>query len=175
MLHDSSRPDAATSGAADGDESAMVRVRPAVPGDAQEVADLFWQIRLECVPAIPMIVPPRDTVMPFIRDHMMAAPSEVHVAVTPGHTSGDIVGFLAISPGHLDHLYLRAAWTGGGLGSRLVDLAKTLHPKGLELWAFQSNARAIAFYARHGFVDVEWTDGDNMEGAPDVRMVWSPA
>ena len=32
--------------------------------------------------------------------------------------------------------------------------------------------RGLRFYERHGFTAVEWTDGDNEEGEPDVRMVW---
>jgi ribosomal protein S18 acetylase RimI-like enzyme len=55
----------------------------------------------------------------------------------------------------------------------LVDLAKDLRPGGLALWTFQSNVRAQAFYARHGFVEVRRTDGAaNEEKTPDVRMVW---
>ena len=61
-----------------------------------------------------------------------------------------------------------------GLGARLVEVAKERFPAGLQLWAFQSNAGALRFYERHGFTAVEWTDGDNEEGEPDVRMVWRP-
>ena len=45
----------------------------------------------------------------------------------------------------------------------------------MQLWAFQSNTGALRFYERHGFVAVEETDGDNEEGAPDLRMRWTPA
>jgi chorismate mutase len=38
---------------------------------------------------------------------------------------------------------------------------------------FESNPRARAFYARHGFVEVGRGDGsENEEGAPDVEMAW---
>ena len=39
---------------------------------------------------------------------------------------------------------------------------------------FQKNEGARRFYERHGFTAVEWTDGDNEEGAPDVRYRWTP-
>ena len=63
--------------------------------------------------------------------------------------------------------------TGRGIGSALLDHAKARRPDGLDLWAFQSNTGARRFYERHGFVAVAETDGDNEEGAPDVRYRWS--
>ena len=42
----------------------------------------------------------------------------------------------------------------------------------LQLWTFQVNDRARAFYARHGFREVELTDGaTNEEHEPDVRLL----
>ena len=62
-----------------------------------------------------------------------------------------------------------STWTlngpGRGLGSRLVNLAKELHPNGLDLWTFQSNVGARHFYERHGFAALETTDGANEQGA----------
>jgi len=44
----------------------------------------------------------------------------------------------------------------------------------LELWVFQRNERARAFYRRHGFVLVEETDGaGNEERTPDARYAWA--
>ena len=62
--------------------------------------------------------------------------------------------------------------TGPGLGTRLLDRAKAERPDGLDLWTFQANTGARRFYERHGFVEVARTDGDNEEGAPDVRLAW---
>ncbi|GAA1779932.1 GNAT family N-acetyltransferase [Nostocoides veronense] len=143
-------------------------VRPATTDDAPALAELFWQIRQECVPQIPMIVHPRDTVEPFLRGQIETATTWV------AQVGGDLIGFLVLSePDHLDHLYLRREHTGSGLGSCLLELAKDTLPGGLQLWAFQANVSAIRFYERHGFTQVAWTDGDNDEGAPDVLMVWS--
>jgi uncharacterized glyoxalase superfamily protein PhnB len=75
----------------------------------------------------------------------------------------------------IDHLYVDPDSTGRGVGSQLVAVAKTLRPSGVHLWTFESNTRARRFYERHGFVAVERTDGDNEEGAPDVRYQWSTA
>lgn len=139
--------------------------------DAAPIADLFWRVRQQCAPAIPPIAYPRDTVEPYVRDTMLTS-GEVWVAEDP---AGGLVGFLALSePDHLDHLYLDAPATGAGLGARFVALARERLPRGLQLWAFQSNVDAIRFYEREGFRQVQWTEGDNAEGAPDVRMVWTP-
>jgi ribosomal protein S18 acetylase RimI-like enzyme len=60
-----------------------------------------------------------------------------------------------------------------GLGSRLVELAKSRSPEGLQLWTFVSNVAAQRFYQRHGFVVAETTDGwGNEEKEPDMRLVW---
>ena len=143
-------------------------IRRAVPDDAVELAELFWRVREQSVPAIPMIAHPRETVLPFVRE-VLLPDFEVWVAVAERR----LVGFLALmAPDHLGHLYLERAHTGHGLGSRLVELAKERFPGGLRLWAFESNEAAVRFYERHGFVAVDRTDGDNEERAPDVLMVW---
>lgn len=92
---------------------------------------------------------------------------------------GEVAGFLSLdSPAPegrsmLDHLYLAPPWRGRGVGDRLITLAKAERPHGLELWTFQANFAARRFYARHGFVEVESTDGSgNDEREPDVRLVW---
>ena len=53
------------------------------------------------------------------------------------------MGFVAIGATRIDHLYLRPAWTGRGIGRRLLELAKYRRPGGLDLWAFQANVANI--------------------------------
>jgi GNAT superfamily N-acetyltransferase len=93
--------------------------------------------------------------------------------VTVAEINGMVVGFSAVKDGWLDHLYVDPERQGGGIGAALVHRAMVEHPAGLSLWAFEANLRAIAFYARAGFVEVCRTDGSgNEEGQPDVQMVW---
>jgi GNAT superfamily N-acetyltransferase len=88
---------------------------------------------------------------------------------------GTLVGVLALSDGRLEQLYLAPDWRDRGLGDRFVALAKERQPRGLQLWTFQVNEPARRFYARHGFVEVERTDGSgNEEREPDVRLAWEP-
>ena len=66
---------------------------------------------------------------------------------------------------------LYAATPGQGVGKALLDHAKAGRG-GLDLWTFQANEAARRFYAREGFREVEFTQGDNEEGLPDVRLRW---
>ena len=69
----------------------------------------------------------------------------------------------------LDQLYVEPGRTGGGIGGALMAVAKRERPSGLRLWTFVSNTGAQRFYERHGFHEVERTDGaGNEEGAPDI-------
>lgn len=88
---------------------------------------------------------------------------------------GRVVGFMSLTDDMLEQLYIRPEWTGRGTGGRLVALAKTLRPDGLDLYTFQVNAGARRFYERHAFVAVAFGDGSaNEERQPDVRYRWTP-
>ncbi|MFJ9371427.1 GNAT family N-acetyltransferase [Nocardia sp. NPDC101769] len=87
----------------------------------------------------------------------------------------DIRGFLVLEADEVEQLYLEPTWRGSGLGDQLIGLAKELRPNGLGLWTFQVNGSARRFYQRHGFVEIDRTDGRrNEEGEPDVRYAWRP-
>lgn len=112
-----------------------------------------------------------DEVRGWIRDRLIPT-YETWVA----DEDGSVVALMALTPGHLDQLYVAPDRLGGGIGRRLVALAKERSPSGLSLWTFQVNARARRFYERNGFVAVESTDGSgNQERQPDVRYEWAPA
>ena len=51
---------------------------------------------------------------------------------------------MVLDDGWIDQLYVDPAWTGMGLGSRLVELAKSRSPEGLQLWTFASKHRRAA-------------------------------
>lgn len=145
-----------------------VEVRRAGPADARPAADVYIRSRRAAVPAIPPSVHDDDDV----HDHfatVVLPGREVWVLETEG---AGIIGLLVLHDRWVDHLYLEPGWTGQGHGTRLLDLAKRERPDGLDLWAFQSNSGARRFYERHGFTAVAMTEGDNEEGAPDVRYRW---
>jgi len=84
-------------------------------------------------------------------------------------------GFMARDGEMIHALYLAPRLRGKGWGKRLLAVAKGRSER-LELWSFQSNLGARAFYEREGFSEVEMTDGaGNDEKVPDVRLIWQRA
>lgn len=147
-----------------------VRVRRAVAGESDAVAALLNRVRHQNIGSLPPPVHPFDDVQRWMRD-LVIPDLDVWLA----EVDDEAVGLMVLRrPDWLEHLYVDANFTGSGIGSRLVDVAKGAMPERIQLWTFQSNAGGRRFYERHSFTAVQWTNGDNEEGAPDVRYVWSP-
>ncbi|MGJ8627566.1 MAG: GNAT family N-acetyltransferase [Sulfitobacter sp.] len=92
--------------------------------------------------------------------------------VTIAERDGAIVGFIAFDGAEIAALYVTARQRGRGVGKALLDHVCAKVPC-VNLWTFQANARAIAFYNRHGFIEVTRTDGATTdEKLPDVRLEW---
>lgn len=85
----------------------------------------------------------------------------------------DLVGIIAFRDGWIDQLYILPSAQGRGIGTALLDIAKSRFPR-VSLWTFQRNSNARRFYERHGFALVRETDGSgNEEKEPDVLYAWS--
>jgi putative acetyltransferase len=93
-----------------------------------------------------------------------------------GEMAGKIDGYLSLKPeGMIAAIYLAKEARGQGLGSKLIDAAKALHPEGLELGVLEPNINAKRFYEREGFVEVpEGRVTDTDEGVPELLMRWVP-
>jgi GNAT superfamily N-acetyltransferase len=84
-------------------------------------------------------------------------------------------GFIGLREDLVTHLYVEPSAQNRGIGTALLDHAKSLRPDRLELWVFQKNDGARRFYERHGFRLVRLTHGaDNMEKEPDALYEWRP-
>jgi len=95
--------------------------------------------------------------------------------VTVAERSDEVTGFLARDGDDIHALYIDPTARGQGVGSRLLADAMD-HEERLTLWTFQANTRAQNFYERHGFAEIERTDGArNDEGLPDIRYQWERA
>lgn len=146
----------------------MPKLRHATPHDAEAIASLFRTVRVSSLPFLPDVHTPAED-LTFFRDTVLAR-TTVMVAETEG-----IVAFVAWRPGWVDHLYVHPEHARRGLGTRLLAHALDGQHR-IELWAFQRNHAALAFYRRHGFAVAEATDGSgNEEKEPDVRLVWERA
>jgi len=77
---------------------------------------------------------------------------------------------MLIDGDNLDHLYVPPGWQRRGIGLSLLTKAEALSPQRLELWTFQRNANARAFYEAYGFRAVAYTDGRNEENEPAIRV-----
>jgi len=145
-------------------------IRRAVDSDASTVADVWLRSFAAALPNVHG-AHTDEQVRGWFRDTVVPT-RETWVATV----ADSVVGMMVLDDGELDQLYLDPPWRGQGIGDRLVELAKQRCPTGLALWTFQVNTSAQRFYGRHGFVEVERTDGHgNEEHEPDVRLVWRPA
>jgi ribosomal protein S18 acetylase RimI-like enzyme len=144
----------------------------ASPDDAPAICEVFLRARAEMT-YLPRLHTDEET-HSFFRD-VVVRTAEIWVA----DDGGRVVGFVAVAPAFVDHLYVSPELQNLGVGSALLERAKARRPGGLELWVFQKNEAARRFYERHGFEVVERTDGTapggNEEREPDVRYAWRPS
>lgn len=146
-----------------------LRVRPATAEDAEAVADLYGAARAAAVPMMPPGMHTHDEDRAFFAAQLARPTHEGWLA----EQGEELVGFALLDAVWLDHLFIRPDRTGQGVGTVLLDLVKSIRPHGFSLWVFETNTGARRFYARHGLVELEHTDGSgNEERAPDLRMAW---
>ena len=87
--------------------------------------------------------------------------------------SGVLVGFVTIDPksAYLDQIVVAPEMWGGDVAGALLDEAKRLSPRRIELLVNKDNARAIRFYEKHGF-EYAGEDKNPISGRPVNRMAW---
>jgi len=95
--------------------------------------------------------------------------------VVVAEQDGTLAGFITVDPNtlYLDQVVVAPEAWGSGLGGALVDEAKRLSPRGLDLMVNKDNARAIRFYEKHGFAYAG--EGANpISGIAVNKMGWRP-
>lgn len=150
-------------------------IRPAEAADAPALAGVHLAARRAA--PMPEAVHPAVEVEAHLRGVIERAggPDATghEVWVAQRGAQARVLGYLRLSPGWLDDLYVHPVAARTGVGTALLELARASRPEGFCLWVFESNLPARAFYARHGLVELERTDGsENEEQAPDIRVVW---
>jgi putative acetyltransferase len=99
----------------------------------------------------------------------------VMARIAVAEANGNLLGFVTVDPVSfdLDQMVVAPEAWGIGVAAALMAEAKRISPRGLELYVNTDNARAIAFYTKHGFVisgeALNWRSG-----APVHRMSWRP-
>jgi putative acetyltransferase len=96
-------------------------------------------------------------------------------AVVVAEDEGSMVGFVTVDAKtrYLDQLVVAPEQWRSGVGTALIDEAKRLSPRGLDLDVNTDNARAISFYRRQGFL-VTGSGTNPISGNPVHRMSWRP-
>lgn len=141
-------------------------LRPAGERDRDAVADIHLAARRRA--AMPPGVHTDDEVRQWLSTRLQSD-DEVWLA----EADGDPAGYARFTEIWLDDLYVTPRHAGQGVGSALLDLVKARRTDGFCLWVFEMNTPARAFYARHGLVELERTDGlANEEKSPDIKLAW---
>ncbi len=83
---------------------------------------------------------------------------------------GEVLGFIALVGDVLAAIFVAPSAQGGGIGSALIEQAKTVRER-LELTVYSANAASVAFYRRHGFAVIS-EQLDPHTGHPELAMAW---
>jgi GNAT superfamily N-acetyltransferase len=151
-------------------DRSRLRLKTAAAGDAARLARIHTTARAAAMPWLPVLHSLEET------ESWIASVVLPQQDVWLAAVDDEVVGFVALSTGWVEQLYIDPAAWRAGLGSALLDLAKQPQPSGFQLWTFQQNGMARNFYRKHGLVEIRLTDGhENEEKQPDVLLEWSPA
>lgn len=143
-----------------------IELRPARADDVDAVCAVFHAARAAGIAFLPVVHTAQEDRRYF---EGLIADGHVTVALDDGRSAG----FIALGDKRVEQLYVDPAHWRRGIGTRLLRHAQAARPRGLDLWVFQRNLGAIAFYEHHGFLTAETTDGEgNDEREPDALMVW---
>jgi len=83
-----------------------------------------------------------------------------------------VAAFLAMENDFIDQLYIHPDFWCQGIGTKLIEFAKTQSPDHLWLYTLQANVNAMAFYEKNGFVVEKFGVSPPPENAPDVEYHW---
>jgi len=108
----------------------------------------------------------------YFLNEVLAKENTIYLAIPDG--SDDVVGLMATNGAFLSQLYIHTDFQRRGIGSRLLDLAKNLSSGKLQLYTFEINLGAQAFYENHGF-KIIGRGSDNEEQLPDSLYEWRDA
>jgi len=148
-------------------EPVKATLRPATAADASRVASLLIDTRSAFMPYAPSAHPEAE-VRDWVASHLVPT-GGVIVAVVDARVMGTMATERNGQVSWITQMAVDPSWVGQGIGSQLLGHAvRTLAPP-LRLYTFQANVGARKFYERHGFVAIEFTDGQaNEERCPDV-------
>jgi ribosomal protein S18 acetylase RimI-like enzyme len=147
---------------------AEITLRHARAQDGARLAAIHIRSRRIAMPFLPHLHSDEETLQ-WMTSYVLPK-----LEVWAAETAGEIVGYMALEAEQVDHLYIAPEWQGRGAGKLLINQAKQLRSRRLQLYCFAMNAPARAFYESHGFVPIGFTDGErNEEQLADVLYEWT--
>ena len=142
-------------------------LRPAEDADADAIASLLIDTRSAFMPYAPSVHPEHE-LRDWVRTQLIPA-GGVWVAEVDGRVVATMATEASGDGSWITQMAVTPAWVGRGLGSTLLAHALNTLALPIRLYCFQQNTGARRFYERHGFVAVEFGDGQgNEERCPDV-------
>ncbi len=146
----------------------QIKLRPMEPSDFEAVLAL-WRRVSEA--AFPQIDYPQSDDWWRARLREVMERNSVWVALVESQA----VGFMALDEagGYIDQLFVDESSQRTGIGSALIELARSLSPGGLRLHTLVENAPARAFYEQRGF-RAGGIETEAFGGRPNVEYVWRP-
>lgn len=142
-------------------------LRRAISDDAAEVAEVYLRSRNTLASYAPL-AHSEAAVRDWIAN-MLVPSGNVTVAVNDNRIVGMAAHVVTDGVAWLDQLYVHPEFKRQGIGSALLESVKSQTAGKLQLYTFQMNRDAAAFYERQGFVAIAYSDGSrNEEGCPDV-------
>jgi GNAT superfamily N-acetyltransferase len=149
----------------------QIQFRNALETDGECIAAIYLAARKQHVTYAPL-AHTDEQIRTWVCETLIPS-GGVTVAVVDGAVAGFIATSCAETCTWIDQLYVDHSLIGSGLGSALLQFAKATLASPIRLYTFQQNERARRFYLRHGFREIEFSDGSaNEEKTPDILMEW---
>lgn len=146
-------------------------LRKATFDDANAIATVYLASRKELVTFAPL-VHTDESIEQWISEDLL-----LNEQVIVAEENGNIIGMMSLTNdkdiGRIKQLYIHPIAVGHGIGTAMIEMAKSILGSPIQLYTFQENAGAKRFYERHGFQAIAFNDGTgNEENCPAVLYEW---
>jgi GNAT superfamily N-acetyltransferase len=146
-----------------------ISIRPYESSDFESVT-LIWHEGWESTGVSALVPLEKHVDLETLRERLpqeIAGGWAVYVACADGR----VVGFVALTAGHLHQLFVVPALQSQGIGAHLLNFAKAQQPDGFTLTT-PTAGRAVKFYRREGLV-AEGTSLHPRYGHERVHFRWT--
>ncbi len=141
--------------------------RPLHLADAADIAKIHRRAIFSAVEKFPDLHTPAQD-LDFFNSELATSKGYAYLG-----SDEEIQGFILWRENWINHLYLDSEILRLGIGSNLLKFASgEIEGPLIQLFTFQSNTGAVAFYLKHGFTISRAGDGSgNQEGLPDFLLI----